>query len=431
MKLLSKTSLLIITASIFIFWVGNMIFFYVAKGMISNHINTELMTQMTGVITRLDDPEAGPLLPVTGDELSIKPVDMSFFLPPTFSDTVLFSDARQKYIPHRALRFTSVISGENREITIYKSLLSSDKLIEKITISSIVLVISFILMIYILNRYIFSNVWSSFSSSLKRVEEYDIKKLDRLVLPDTEIDEFDKLNRVLTDMVERLQSDYQNLKELTANTSHEIQTPLAIIKGKAEILLQSENLSEEEMNTVNSIITTTGRLSKLNQSLLLIAKIENNQFADSETIDLRSSIRRSLDNIEILFEQGKFSVDTHLDECIIKINPVLLEVLISNLLKNAVSHGSAGSGIGVSLEEAVLTVSNQGEPLPFPSDQLFSRFIRDSGKKGGTGIGLEIVRKICNYYHLDVNYKYTGKVHSFIINFSNIRDKKLSGKKLE
>lgn len=420
MKLLSKTSLLIITASIFIFWIGNIVFFFVAKEMIGSHINTELMTQMTSVISQLENSEADPARLSLSDEISIKEVDESLVMIPAFRDTVLYSPSQEKYIPHRALGFTHKFANSNQQIIIYKSLLSSDKLIERISLSSIILVISFIFMIFVLNRYIFSNVWSSFTTSLRKAEEYDIKNLDPLSLPDSEIDEFDNLNRVLLDMVERLQSDYQNLKDLTANTSHEIQTPLAIIKGKAELLMQSENMSEEEMNIVNSIITTTGRLSKLNQSLLLIAKIENHQFEERESIDLKKTLEGTLDNMDLLLNVGDFTVKTRFDNCLISINPTLLDILVSNLLKNAVSHGTRGSELDVILRNSVMTVSNYGNPLPFPDDQLFRRFIKDSAKQGGSGIGLEIVRKICNYYNLKVDHTYLGGIHSFIVDFSNI-----------
>ena len=420
MKLLSKTSLLIITASIFIFWIGNIVFFFVAKEMIGKHINTELMAQMTRVTSQLDKSGADPARLSSIDEVSINEIDHSSFFPPTLSDTVLYSPDQQKFIPHRALRFSYRSGMQNWKITIFKSLLSSDKLIERITLSSIILVISFILMIFVLNRFIFRNVWSSFTRSLEKVEEYDIKNLDRLTLPESEINEFDNLNRVLLDMVERLQYDYQSLKELTANTSHEIQTPLAIISGKAEILLQSGNLSEEDLEIVNSIIITAGRLSKLTQSLLLIAKIENNQFEENEVIDLKSGIKGYLDNIELLFSTRGFTARTSLSDCRVNMNPVLLEVLISNLLKNAISHGEKGSEIVITLSECLLTISNGGDPLPFPSDQLFKRFIKDSGKQGGSGIGLEIVRKICNYYRLAVSHIYQEGVHSFSIDFSEI-----------
>jgi signal transduction histidine kinase len=420
MKLLSKTSLLIITASIFIFWLGNIVFFSVSKEMISKHINSELLIHMDKIKGQIQNIEPD-LWAVNFSEISINTVDRSIIQNPVFSDTVLYSDIQKTFIPHRALRFSHQTEDRNYLIIIYKSLLSSDKLIERITVSSIVMVIAFIIVIYVLNRFIFTNVWSSFSSSLLKVEEYDIKSLDSLTLPGSEIDEFDKLNKVLLKMVERIQSDYRSLKELTANTSHEIQTPLAIIKSKAEILLQSEKLSEEDIKMVDSILNTTGRLSKLNQSLLLIARIENNQFEESEAIELRNAIGKATGNLEMLFEAGEYVVKTELNVCSININPTLLDVLISNLLKNAILHGIHDSEIMIKLKDCRLAVTNRGEPLPFPSDQLFKRFIKGSNEKSSSGIGLEIVRKICNYYQIEVQHSYEKTQHTFSVDFSKIQ----------
>lgn len=422
MKLLSKTSLLIITGSIFIFWIGNIVFFHITREMINKNINSELMTQMSGVMTKLNNGESIVGLPGSFDEVSVLEARSQRPDPPVFSDTVLYNASQQKFIAHRALRFSYRSSDGIRDIIIYKSLLSSDGLIERITLLSVALLIVFIIMIYILNRRVFTNVWLGFSSSLKRLDIYDFNKPDGLSLPRSEIDEFERLNQVLLEMAGRIQSDYSNLKELTANTSHEIQTPLAIIRTKAELLLQSNNLSEADMETLGSILNTTGRLSKLNQSLLLIAKIENNQFEDSEIIDLEKALGDYIDNLESLIVAGDFNLVSSLKQCSVQINHVLLDVLISNLLKNAITHGKPKSEIIVNLSGCIFEVSNHGDPLVFPDDQLFKRFIKSSGKEGSTGIGLEIVRKICNYYKIDVDYIYKEGVHTFRVDFSNIEN---------
>lgn len=421
MKLLSKTSLLIITGSIFIFWIGNLVFFRITREAINEHINNELMTQMAGVMTRINQGEEINELPGSYDQVSVISYDAASFRPPLFSDTVLYSTSQQKFIAHRALHFSYMANDGNRDIIIFKSLLSSDALIERITLLSVALLIVFIIMIYILNRYIFTNVWSAFSNSLERLDIYDFNKPGGLVLPASEITEFDKLNRVLLEMADRIQSDYKSLKELTANTSHEIQTPLAIIRNKAELLLQSENLNETDLETVNSIINTTGRLSKLNQSLLLIAKIENKQFEDNEEIKLGEALEKYIDNLDVLINAGGFKVVSNLNDCSIRMNHMLLDILISNLLKNAITHGTKGCDIGVNLDNFVLEISNLGAPLSFSEDLLFKRFIKGSGKEGSTGIGLEIVRKISGYYRIEVAHSYTEGLHIFRLDFSNIR----------
>src|SRR5208283_3959431 len=96
-----------------------------------------------------------------------------------------------------------------------------------------------------------------------------------------------QLNKTLDRMAKRMRRDYVNLKEFNENASHEIQTPLAIIKSKLELLIQSEGLNEEQMGMINSVYESAARMSKLNQGLLLISKIDNNQFHQTEVVNLQ------------------------------------------------------------------------------------------------------------------------------------------------
>jgi signal transduction histidine kinase len=420
MRLLSKTSLLIITVSIFIFLVGDILFFNIAKQMIHRHVNMELMYQMHRIIKIAKESDSIDTQTFYSDEVEISEVDKSMVVKPSFSDTVLYSTMQQQFIPHRALKFTYSGKSSNQIVTIYKSLLSSDKLIERITISSIAMVFIFIAMIYILNRFIFEKVWAVFFENLKRVEKYDVKSKSNLVLEDTEIEEFRKLNAVHLKMVERIQSDFVSLKELTANTSHEIQTPLAIIKSKAEILLQSENLTESELSIVDTILNTAERLSKLNQSLLLITKIENNQFAESEKVKVNQVVEKFVQNFGMLLEAGQYEVSTALSDFEISINPILLDVLIANLLKNAIVHGQQGGILKIVLENKVLKIINSGKPLSVNPDDLFKRFVKASQNTSSSGLGLEIVRKICEFYDIQIQYNYQNNLHSFSINFAKL-----------
>lgn len=420
MRLLSKTSLLIITVSIFIFLVGDILFFNIAKQMIHRHVNMELMYQMHRIIKSAKESGTIDTLTFYSDEVEISEVDTSVVISPFFSDTVLYSSMQKIFIPHRALKFTYSGKSSNLSVTIYKSLLSSDKLIEQITISSIAMVFIFIAMIYILNRFIFEKVWAVFFENLKRVEKYDVKSKTSLVLEDTEIEEFRKLNAVHLKMVERIQSDFVSLKELTANTSHEIQTPLAIIKSKAEILLQSATLSENELSIVDTILNTAERLSKLNQSLLLITKIENNQFAESEKVKVNQVLEKFVQNFGMLLEAGQFEVSTALSNLEININPILLDVLIANLLKNAIIHGHQGGILKVLIIDKVLIICNSGEPLVTHPDELFKRFVKGSHNTNSSGLGLEIVRKICEFYDIQIQYEYQNNLHCFSINFAKL-----------
>ncbi|MCF6366341.1 MAG: HAMP domain-containing histidine kinase [Bacteroidales bacterium] len=423
MRLLSKTSLLIITVSIFIFLTGNIVFFYVLKHMINNHVTNDLFFQMHKIINEVNDNGINSETIRFSKEISIQEVNKHKNIEPVVSDTVLYNDIQKKYTPYKFLRFYHSSQNETHKVTIYKSLLSSNKLIERITIASIFLVLSFLFAIYTLNRFIFVNVWSNFFENLKRAHQYNINSRKKLLLEESEIDEFNKLNSVLKQMVGRIQKDFTNLKELTENTSHEIQTPLAIIKSKAELLLQSDNISESDIMLTHSILDTSERLSKLNQSLLIISKIENNQFELSSLINVKNITEKYINNFDILFKTGNFKLSAEMSDINVNMNPLLLDVLVSNLLKNAVLHGEKGGEIKVLLKNNLIGVYNSGKPLEIPPEEIFKRFVKRPDSLTSSGLGLEIVKKICDYYNMIVRYGYANRLHSFTIDLSSVIDK--------
>ncbi|PLX19136.1 MAG: hypothetical protein C0599_11230 [Salinivirgaceae bacterium] len=420
MKLLTKTSLIIITISVFIIFASNYMFFHISKMMIKNYVDEELTGQMHNFQNMFSQKGTFDNYIFLNTEVDIKILEKNQPLKPVFIDTVLLKKEQEAYVPYRALRFSLKSPTRTHQITIYKSLVSSDQLVQQITLASIIVVFVFMLLIYTMNQHVFEKVWSVFFRNLSKVESYDIKSKDKLEVEPSEIDEFDKLNRVHQSMVERMQNDYLNLKELTANTSHELQTPLAVIKGKAELLLQSENLQEKELTAINTILETANRLSKLNQSLLMISRIENNQYGEATQINLHQVLTNLIENYNILIDARQFDLKINSSNVCVQMNAVLVEVLISNLIKNAIVHGSENGKIQINLENNQLLICNSGEPLNIPKEQLFKRFVKSSSNKNSSGLGLEIVHKICNYYQIKIDYNYQNELHCFALDFSKI-----------
>lgn len=420
MKLLTKTSLIILTISIIVVYAVNFLFFHISKQIIEDHIDNELTNQMHKLpaVLKKSDSERNYIL--LDYEVETEPIEKSAVIEPTLLDTVLYDSDKDKYLPHRAIKFSHSINNKNHQITIYKSLLTSDKLVKRFATVSIGVVAFFVLLIYMMNQYVFEKIWSPFFKNLKKVENYDVKNEENLQLESSEIKEFEKLNSVHTEMVKRIQKDFTNLKDLTANTSHELQTPLAVIKGKAELLLQSNQLREDDLNMVNTILNTTKRLAQLNQSLLLISRIENNQYEERVEIDLKKVLNRITQNYEAFIEAGQYQLTLGIHPMKICMNQVLADVLISNLLKNALMHGRKGGEISISVKNGVFTICNSGEPLNISQKDMFKRFARSSGDKNSSGLGLEIVHKICNYYNIPITYKYQNSLHCFSLDFSSV-----------
>ncbi|MEZ5073191.1 MAG: HAMP domain-containing sensor histidine kinase [Bacteroidales bacterium] len=224
-------------------------------------------------------------------------------------------------------------------------------------------------------------------------------------------------HRVLERMTHRLASDYRELQEYTEHTTHELQTPLAVIKSKTELLMQSTRLGEEEMSLLQSILHSTGQLSRLNAALTLLTRIENRQFPGRKALRAGVLFDRHLENLTELIDMRRIHVhkgkwDEHTT---LVMDEGLADILVANLLKNAVLHNREGGRLELDIREHRLEIRNEGEPLRFSEQDLFLRFVRDKGKSGNLGLGLSIVKKICETYGYEISYAYDSGYHRFSI----------------
>ena len=213
-------------------------------------------------------------------------------------------------------------------------------------------------------------------------------------------------------------NSYRVQKEFTENASHELQTPLAIIQSKLDLFLQQPELSKQQADIIQSLYQTTNRLTHLNRSLLLLAKIENNQYEQTEEIDLVAFIRKLLPQIESLTENLSLQTDFQTPSLAVKGNRTLLESLMNNLIVNAIRHNYPNGEIIISINEGSLTVSNTS-PNESALDVrlIFNRFYRTSENIKGYGLGLAIVKAICEYHQWEIKYIYYNKLHHFRILF--------------
>jgi signal transduction histidine kinase len=211
----------------------------------------------------------------------------------------------------------------------------------------------------------------------------------------------------------RIESDYFQLKEYTENMSHELQTPLSIIQVKSESLLSENNLSHEQAKKIKVIYNEIQQLSKLGSALNLITKIENLEFQNIKKVKTAPVIRDHVEKIEEIAGMKQLQVETELEEDhAFSIDPGLLDILIRNLVKNALRYAREGSSICIKTREETLEITNEGGPLDFPEKEIFSRFKRGNGSHS-VGLGLAIAKKICTVSQLDIQYMYQQPVHSF------------------
>tara|TARA_B110000196_G_scaffold315716_1_gene325826 strand:- start:334 stop:1509 length:1176 start_codon:yes stop_codon:yes gene_type:complete len=334
-----------------------------------------------------------------------------------FSDTVLIEN--DKYVLYRKICFYHNFQNKIYKVEILQSQAQTDLLIWRIVILNVALAMVFFLIIFFLNQISVRRGLKVFYSTVSKLENFNISKPELMYFENAEIDELKKLTEVLKKMSIKISGDFNDQKEYTENVSHEIQTPLAIISSKADELLQSENLKKEEMEQLEIIMNTTSRLAKINQALILLTKIDNSFYTDQSVISIDKIIHEKLDFFSDLILERKIILKINIcNELDYKMNRYLADTLFLNIIKNAIMHNNHKGSIDIILEGNLLQIINTGQKL-LNKENIFKRFVR-SNNKDSLGIGLSIVKKICNFYYIDIDYSFDEK-HRFNLNF---RDEK-------
>ncbi len=420
MKLLTKTTLYFITVSLFVFFIGGIGVYQLIKKLENDKVNHELIGQMYKLSHDLsyskNDLQKTTIIP--SGLIAITHVHTVQKPPIQFKDTLMFDQVQNIYVSYRGLSFYLENNKYVYKIDIYKSLTESNYLIEKIAMMVTIMVLVFLLAVYFLYQYFFRQIWADFFNTISRIQNFDISSPEKLDFPESMIIEFNQLNAGLRLMTERIINDFKGLKEFTGNLSHEIQTPLAVINSKTELLLQKENLTEQQLQLTGEIHSETTRLSKLIKALSLLTKINNKQFTNKELIDLKNIITSHLRGVEDIIELKELKISTDFVSVPqIKMDAELANILIINLIKNAIRHNIQKGKIDIGLTEKSLSIKNSGLPLKINPKQLFNRFSKANPESESLGIGLSIIKKICDFYDFKISYIYKEPIHELILEF--------------
>lgn len=205
-------------------------------------------------------------------------------------------------------------------------------------------------------------------------------------------------------------------KQFTQNASHELQTPIMVIKTSIESLLQSPNLKEENYHDIETILKNTNKLSRINQALVLLSRIKSYHNVNVELTQVNTVCDQLLDDFESRIDFMELDVQKDYQSTLkININPTLCEILISNLINNAIKHNVKYGWIKIRITNNQIIVSNSGKILTKPTSEMFERFTKDENNPDSLGLGLSIVKLICEYSNLDIGYYHKQGVHELIV----------------
>lgn len=251
---------------------------------------------------------------------------------------------------------------------------------------------------------------------LSTLEKFDIDEPTPVEFAESPFPVFNDLNEYLLELIDKVRENYQAHKQFTENASHELQTPLAVIKGHVEMLLQSPRIEEKEMESLAVVLQNTNRLAKLNSALILLSKIEHQRFLDTEKVSFEKMVEEVLKNFKDLITIQEIQIIKKYEAPFeVEMSHTLAEILIANLIQNAIRYNDNNGFIEIKISTSSFSISNPGQAPRMPIASLFKRFKRDSAVEESLGLGLPIVKKICEQFDLTIHYHFENGIHQLHI----------------
>lgn len=334
-----------------------------------------------------------------------------------FGDTLVFERYANKQIPYRTYQFFVSTGSQKMRISLQHILLEMNELILWLFGTTTMILLLLAAGLFFINRRIYQWAWKPFFYNLSALKDYDIARKEPVRLLPSKISEFKELDKVVTALMEQVKKDFQNLKEFNENISHEVQTPLAIIRNKMVLLLESDNLNKEEQQWAQSVYQEANKLSKISKSLTLISRIENQEFKRLDTVDISSIIDNIVRNMEEIINFKNLEINIDLDSVTVQCDQILANILFTNLIKNAVQHNEEGGYISMVLAQDKFEIINTGRISKMSTAQLFNRFQKGNKESDSLGLGLSINQKICDIYGFRLSYEREDDKHTFSLFF--------------
>ena len=418
MKLISKTLVYYLLISLPLLVIAGVFSYYLIQNELRDGTDESLQQEKIyaeDLIRTFNTPHSVFLS--TDSLSSIIPVKLGS-INDAYSDVSIYDNREQEYVNHRVLKSYFTFHNQTYLITISKTTLEEDELMEGL-FSAFGLIIGFLVIGFLLVNWLLSKIlWKPFYKTLHGLNSYEIKNHEQRHFATVNTLEFNQLNDALNKMTEKIYTDFSQQKEFTENASHEMQTPLAVIKAHLDLLIQSPHLKEEEMNHLQTIENTTKKIVSLNKALILLSKIDNRQFQESVSINLKNVIDKATRQYADVIQAKKIKLDTVANHDVtININTALADILISNLLQNAIRHNIEGGEISIQINQHSLSIKNSGKPLTIDPKDLFVRFKKDDSSIDSLGIGLSITKSILDSYGYSISYHYINQLHVFEIKF--------------
>ncbi|MFQ5644149.1 MAG: sensor histidine kinase [Thiogranum sp.] len=267
-----------------------------------------------------------------------------------------------------------------------------------------------------LGLWLAERVVSPVGELARRVGNLEPRGRTHALAADFPRDEVGTLAREFDAYQDRLRAFIEREQAFTADVSHELRTPLAVIEGAAEVLREDTSLDEARRSRVRRIARAAREMSEVTHALLELAR-EQQEDGLTASCEVDKLLREVVDNHRHLLETNKVEVDITVRSApVLSVECALLRIVLGNLIRNAFSYTAEGC-VRITLDNYSLSVSDTG--IGIPTQQLDEVFKPFYSTRGGEGIGLSLVRRICQHYGWQVKVSsQVGKGTRFRLNFN-------------
>ncbi|MCX6152388.1 MAG: HAMP domain-containing sensor histidine kinase [Ignavibacteriales bacterium] len=413
MKLINKISYRLLINSFIMLVILAFFSFFLIDYILESEINDQLITTRNILVKNQLIQKQLVLSPIISIEKVNEGINND-----VYKDTLIYDSNEHENEEFRELISYVKSSDGIFKIIVRSSLIEKEDLLLTILIIFLSVYLLFVVSLFVINKRSANKTLKPFYNALERIRSFSLSEKKLFTSEKSKIDEFNFLNEILQNLTEKIIKEYLQVKEFTDNASHEIQTPLAVIKSKLDLFIQKENLNEEQIELFRSIYNNVNKLIRLNKSLLLLTKIEGNQFSESTEIDLRKILEKEVEEIVELAQLNSITIEKEIiSSPVISANEPLIVILIKNILTNSIKHNVKPGRIKLCLKENILFLENTGAELKENPERLFERFYKRVDSTESVGLGLAIVKQICLLYNFDISYKYRNGWHSISIQF--------------
>lgn len=323
--------------------------------------------------------------------------------------------------PVRILRcYYMDAAGRCYELEVETSTLEKEDMAETIFWSIVVLYFVLLCCVLVVTHYVFRKSFTPLYGLLNWLKRIHPGKNEEVYEMNTKVDEFVSLNKALVESVHRNREIYNQQKQFVENAAHELQTPLAIVTNKLELLSENPDCTETQLKEIGDIYNVIRGVIKMNKSLLLLSRIENRQYPETTQVNMNELLHHLLESFTAVYEKRALQIQLEEKETLLcKMNESLARVLIANLLKNAFVHNYEEGVIAIRISRNRFTISNTSNNAVLNKAKLYSRFNKEGTASDSTGLGLAVVKSISSLYEIEIAYDFKDKMHSFCLTFKN------------